>query len=103
MSPSDTSARVRVACVAVRLTQSDAEHGCGGASMNTQRCGINFPDLTRLLERLRPLDFEGWFAVAIARLERGDVEGGLRAAEGAFDDMVDRYDDMVNTHEEGDQ
>ena len=69
--------------------------------MNTQRFGVKLPDLTRLLERLRPLDCEGWFAVAIARLERGEVEGGLRAAECAFDDMVDRYNDMVDAYEEG--
>jgi hypothetical protein len=71
--------------------------------MNPLGPGLGLSDLTRLLERLMPLDREGWFAIAIARLERGDIEGGLRAAEGAFDDMVDRYDDMVNTHEEGDQ
>ena len=64
--------------------------------MNTQGTGIRLSDLTRLLERLRPLDCDGLFAVAIARLERGDIEGGLRAAEGAFDDMVDRYNDMVD-------
>ncbi len=78
--------------------------------MNPLGPGLGLSDLTRLLERLRPLDCDGWFAIAIARLERGDIEGGLRAAEGAFDDMVDRYDDMVDryddmvdTHEEGDQ
>jgi hypothetical protein len=45
--------------------------------MNTQSTGIGLSDLTRSLERLRPLDREGWLADAIARLERGDT---LRAA-----------------------
>ena len=38
--------------------------------MNTKSTGIHLSDLTRLLERLSPLDCDGRFAVAIARLER---------------------------------
>ncbi len=71
--------------------------------MNPLGTRIGLSDLARLLERLRPLECDGWFAVAIARLERGDIEGGLRAAERAFDDTVDRYNDMDDTYEEGDQ
>ena len=85
--------------------------------MSTQGTGIGLSDLARLLEPLRPIDCDGWFAVAIARLARGDLEGGLRTAERAFNDMVDRYndladryndladryDDMADDYEEGDR
>ncbi len=42
--------------------------------MNPLGTGISLSDLARLLERLRPLECDGWFAVAIARLERGDID-----------------------------
>ena len=42
-------------------------------------------------------------AHGIVANERGDVEGGMKAAEGAFDDLVDRYNYMADGYEEGDR
>jgi hypothetical protein len=46
--------------------------------------GIDLAALPLVEEFLTRLERDGWLDDAIARFERGDIEGGLRAAEAAF-------------------
>jgi hypothetical protein len=61
--------------------------------MNARRSEIDPTDLPRLLELLLPLDSDGSLAGAIARLERGDIDGGLDYARGAFAYIADNFEE----------
>ncbi len=101
MNPSDANARAHGACAAVRLTQSDAEHGCG-EPMNPLDgvAGFDLALLPLVEEFLTRLERDGWLDEAIARFERGDIEGGWRALEAASRAAQAAFAGMLNSYED---
>ena len=102
MNPSDTNARAHGACAAVRLTQSDAEHGCG-EPMNPLDgvTGFDLALLPLVEEFMMRIESDRWLDVAFARFERGDIEGGWRALEAASHAAQALFADMINSYEGG--
>ena len=62
--------------------------------------GVDLVDLLRFVELLTRLERDGWLDEAIARFERGDIEGGWRALEAASCAAQAAFAGMLNSHED---